>query len=90
MNLAPSDRETGSRVPLLRNGVAMKSVACLLAWLFLAPQAWATPPPDNPVEDRRAALRQRGAEALKREHARSEADLCAHTRDGSVPAVGNC
>ena len=67
----------------------MKRLACLLACLFLAPQAWAQPS-GNPVEDRRAALQQRGAQALKQERGRGKADLCAHALDGSVPAVGNC
>lgn len=64
----------------------MKRAACLLACLCMAPQGWAQSP-DNPVEDRRAMLQQRGAEALKRERARSRANLC---ETGPDPVIARC
>ncbi len=67
----------------------MKRAARLLACLCMAPQGWAKSP-DNPVEDRRAMLQQRRAETLRREQARSRANLCEQVGDGSVPAVGQC
>jgi uncharacterized protein YecT (DUF1311 family) len=69
----------------------MKLVACLLACLSLSLLAQA---PDKaaevPLRDRITALAKQGAEALNRERARSQADLCAQPLDGSDPAVGNC
>jgi uncharacterized protein YecT (DUF1311 family) len=67
-------------------GVAMKPAACLLACLCLSVPSQAAPL-DNPVEQKRTSLQQRGAEALSRERARSKAHLC---EDGPDPVVANC
>jgi uncharacterized protein YecT (DUF1311 family) len=53
---------------------------------ILSVPVWATPP-DNPVEQRRASLQQRGAEALDRERTRSKAHLC---EAGPDPIVADC
>jgi uncharacterized protein YecT (DUF1311 family) len=65
---------------------AMKPAAYLVACLCLSASVQATPL-DNPVEQTRASLQQRGAEALKRERARSKANLC---ETGPDPVVANC
>jgi uncharacterized protein YecT (DUF1311 family) len=67
-------------------GVAMKPVACLLACLCLSVSALAAPP-DNPVEQKRVSLQQRGAEVLSRERERSKAHLC---EDGPDSVVADC
>jgi uncharacterized protein YecT (DUF1311 family) len=69
----------------------MKLVLCLLACLSLS--LFAQTPrrsAEDPIRVKTAALQKQRAEALSRERARSKADLCAHGRDGSEPAVGNC
>lgn len=45
---------------------------------------------DDPVPIKTLALQKQRAEVLRRERARSKADLCAHALDGSDLAVGNC
>jgi hypothetical protein len=65
---------------------AMKPAACLLVCLSLSVPARAASP-DNPVEQRRASLQQRGAEALNRERARGKAHLF---EAGPDPVVANC
>jgi uncharacterized protein YecT (DUF1311 family) len=69
----------------------MKLLACLLACLSL-PLLAQTPakPVDDPVGNKWTALEKQAGEVLKRERARSKADLCAHAGDGSDPAIGNC
>jgi uncharacterized protein YecT (DUF1311 family) len=69
-----------------RYGGAMKSAACLTICLSLSVPARAAPP-DNPVEQKRASLQQRGAEALDRERARGKAHLC---EAGPDPVVADC
>jgi uncharacterized protein YecT (DUF1311 family) len=65
---------------------AMKPAVFLLVCLSLSVPAWAAPP-DNPVEQRRASLQQRGTEALSRARARSKAHLC---EAGPDPIVADC
>ncbi len=79
-------RSLGSRSGCCYYGGAMQLAACLLACLYLSASAQAAPS-DNPVEQRRASLQQRGAEALKRELARSKANLC---ETGPDPVIANC
>jgi uncharacterized protein YecT (DUF1311 family) len=64
----------------------MKPAALLLVCLSLSAPVWATLP-DNPVEQRRASLQQRGAEALDRERTRSKSHLC---EAGPDPIVADC
>jgi uncharacterized protein YecT (DUF1311 family) len=67
---------------------AMKPAACLLACFCLAASAPAQATSlDSAVGQRRASLQQRGAEALKRERARSRANLC---ETGPDPIIANC
>jgi hypothetical protein len=65
---------------------AMKPAAFLLACLSLSAPTWASPP-DDPVQQKRALLQQRGTEALNRERERSKAHLC---EAGPDPIVADC
>lgn len=64
---------------------SITAVACVLAGFAIVPARAA--PPDNPVEQRRASLQLRGADALNRERARAKAHLC---EAGPDPVVADC
>jgi uncharacterized protein YecT (DUF1311 family) len=69
----------------------MQLVAYPLAYLFLPFLAQTQgKPADDPVQAKITALKKQRTEALSRERARRNADLCARAGDGSEPAVGNC
>jgi uncharacterized protein YecT (DUF1311 family) len=69
----------------------MKFLPCLLACFSLSLLAQKPrQPADDPIGANIAALQKQRAEALRRERARSKADMCTSGADGVEPAVAYC